>query len=67
MWWEKGGSYSLLKQFESTEIKSVYLSFKTRQLSGLLFFKPAKDSETVSDSVAREVIVWRENICHLNG
>ena len=40
MWWLKSGSYAILKTFENVNVNSIYVSFKTNQLSGMLLYKP---------------------------
>ena len=40
MWWLKSGSYAILKTFENVNVNSIYISFKTNQLSGMLLYKP---------------------------
>jgi len=45
MWWRRTGSYAMLNAFESVNVNSVYLSFKTSQLSGIIFYKPGGSAE----------------------
>ncbi|XP_065671411.1 laminin subunit alpha-1 isoform X3 [Hydra vulgaris] len=44
MWWEKSSSYAVLNSFLTEDIISIYMSFKTIQLNGLILYRPPAPS-----------------------
>ncbi|XP_057303936.1 laminin subunit alpha-1-like isoform X1 [Hydractinia symbiolongicarpus] len=45
MWWLKTGSYAMIQTFRSVVVSSIYISFKTSQLSGLIMYKTGSASQ----------------------